>query len=213
MARNHAVMTRDAAWELLTEYTKSESLLRHALAVEASMREYARIFGEDEERWGIVGLLHDFDYERWPEPPDHPLKGAAILEELGYPEDVIYAIKSHADYLELPRVDNMSKALYAVDEMSGFVMAVALVRPSRSVHDVKVSSVKKKMKDKAFAQGHRQRHAAGRCGGSGCGAGPTYRHGHRRAAKSCGSTRTGGTPRVVALATTACLRSFCRPCI
>jgi len=152
MARNHAVMTRDAAWELLTEYTKSESLLRHALAVEASMREYARIFGEDEERWGIVGLLHDFDYERWPEPPDHPLKGAAILEELGYPEDVIYAIKSHADYLELPRVDNMSKALYAVDEMSGFVMAVALVRPSRSVHDVKVSSVKKKMKDKAFAR-------------------------------------------------------------
>lgn len=116
------------------------------------MREYARRFGEDEERWGIVGLLHDFDYERWPDPPDHPLKGAAILEELGYPEDVIYAIKSHADYLQLPRIDKMSKTLYAVDEMSGFVMAVALVRPSRSVFEVKVSSVKKKMKDKAFAR-------------------------------------------------------------
>src|SRR5690606_40356722 len=85
----HDIMTRDAAWKLLTEYTKSESLLRHALAVEASMQEYARIFGEDEERWGIVGLLHDFDYERWPDPPDHPLKGAAILQELGWPEDVI----------------------------------------------------------------------------------------------------------------------------
>lgn len=145
-------MTRAAAWELLTEYTKSESLRRHALAVEAAMREYARIFEEDEERWGIVGLLHDFDYERWPEPPDHPLKGAAILEELGYPEDVIYAIKSHADYLELERLDKMAKTLYAVDEMSGFVMAVALVRPSRSIHEVKVSSVKKKMKDKAFAR-------------------------------------------------------------
>ncbi len=152
MEHKHAVMTRATAWELLTEYTKSESLLRHALAVEASMREYARRFGEDEERWGIVGLLHDFDYERWPDPPDHPLKGAAILEELGYPEDVIYAIKSHADYLQLPRIDKMSKTLYAVDEMSGFVMAVALVRPSRSVFEVKVSSVKKKMKDKAFAR-------------------------------------------------------------
>lgn len=148
----HDIMTRDAAWKLLTEYTTSESLLRHALAVEASMQEYARIFGEDEERWGIVGLLHDFDYERWPDPPDHPLKGAAILQELGWPEDVIYAIKSHADYLELPRVDKMSKTLYAVDEMSGFVMAVALVRPSKSIHEVKVSSVKKKLKDKAFAR-------------------------------------------------------------
>lgn len=148
----HDILTRDAAWKLLTEYTKSESLLRHALAVEASMQEYARIFGEDEERWGIVGLLHDFDYERWPDPPDHPLKGAAILQELGWPEDVIYAIKSHADYLELPRVDKMSKTLYAVDEMSGFVMAVALVRPSKSIHEVKVSSVKKKLKDKAFAR-------------------------------------------------------------
>jgi len=150
-------MTRAAAWELLTEYTKSESLRRHALAVEAAMRAYARRFGEDEERWGITGLLHDFDYERWPDPADHPLKGAAILEELGYPEDVIYAIKSHAEYLNLPRRDLMSKTLYAVDEMSGFVMAVAFVRPNKSLHEVEVSSVKKKMKDKAFAKGvHRQ---------------------------------------------------------
>lgn len=152
MAKGQAILTREAAWQLLSEYTKSESLLRHALAVEASMREYARRFGEDEERWGIVGLLHDFDYERWPDPADHPLRGAAILEELGYPEDVIYAIKSHADYLNLPREDLMSKTLYAVDEWSGFVTAVALVRPSRSIFDVKVSSVKKKMKDKAFAR-------------------------------------------------------------
>lgn len=153
-------MTRAAAWELLTEYTKSESLLRHALAVEAAMREYARRFGEDEERWGIVGLLHDFDYERWPDPADHPLKGAAILQELGYPEDVINAIKGHADYLNVPRVDKMSKTLYAVDEMSGFVMAVALVRPSRSIFDVEVSSVKKKMKDKAFARAIDREHLA-----------------------------------------------------
>ncbi|MFS8665574.1 MAG: HDIG domain-containing protein [Limnochordales bacterium] len=146
-------MTRAAAWALLTEYTKSESLRRHALAVEAAMRAYARRFGEDEDRWGITGLLHDFDYERWPDPPDHPLKGAAILAELGYPEDVIYAIKSHADYLNLERRDKMSQALYAVDEMCGFVMAVALVRPNKSIHEVEVKSVKKKMKDKAFAKG------------------------------------------------------------
>lgn len=147
-----SVMTRDAAWALLNEYTKSESLLRHALAVEASMRAYAEHYGEDEERWGIVGLLHDFDYERWPEPPDHPLKGAAILEERGYPEDVIYAIKSHADYLNLERHDLMSRVLYAVDELSGFIAAVAMVRPDRSIHSVKVRSVKKKLKDKAFAR-------------------------------------------------------------
>ncbi|MFS8628481.1 MAG: HDIG domain-containing protein [Limnochordales bacterium] len=158
MAQKTAIMTREAAWQLLTEYTKSESLLRHALAVEASMREYARRFGEDEEKWGIVGLLHDFDYERWPDPADHPLRGAAILEELGYPEDVIYAIKSHADYLNLPRVDKMSKTLYAVDEMSGFVMAVALVRPNRSIFEVEVSSVKKKMKSPGFARAISREH-------------------------------------------------------
>jgi len=158
LAQKTAIMTREAAWQLLTEYTKSESLLRHALAVEASMREYARRFGEDEEKWGIVGLLHDFDYERWPDPADHPLRGAAILEELGYPEDVIYAIKSHADYLNLPRVDKMSKTLYAVDEMSGFVMAVALVRPNRSIFEVEVSSVKKKMKSPGFARAISREH-------------------------------------------------------
>lgn len=146
------VMTRTAAWALLTEYTKTESLQRHALAVEASMRAYARLFGEDEERWGIVGLLHDFDYERWPDPTDHPLKGAAILAERGYPAGVIYAIKSHADYLQLERTDKMSQTLYAVDELSGFVMAVAMVRPNRNINEVKVSSVKKKLKDKAFAR-------------------------------------------------------------
>lgn len=145
-------MTRGAAWALLNEYTKSESLIRHALAVEAAMRAYAKRYGEDEERWGIVGLLHDFDYERWPDPPDHPLKGAAILQERGYPEDVIYAIKSHADYLNLERTDLMSRALYAVDELSGFITAVAMVRPDRSIHSVKVRSVKKKLKDKAFAR-------------------------------------------------------------
>jgi len=158
LAQKTAIMTREAAWQLLTEYTKSESLLRHALAVEASMREYARRFGEDEEKWGIVGLLHDFDYERWPDPADHPLRGAAMLEELGYPEDVIYAIKSHADYLNLPRVDKMSKTLYAVDEMSGFVMAVALVRPNRSIFEVEVSSVKKKMKSPGFARAISREH-------------------------------------------------------
>lgn len=152
MSNDVDVLTRDAAWALLTEYTKTKSLQRHALAVEASMRAYARRFGEDEERWGVVGLLHDFDYERWPDAPDHPLKGAAILAERGYPDDVIYAIKSHADYLELPRTDKMSQTLYAVDELSGFVMAVAMVRPSRNIHEVKVSSVKKKLKDKAFAR-------------------------------------------------------------
>src|SRR5690606_23714850 len=128
--------TREEAWALLREFTQSESLIKHALAVEASMRHYARHFHEDEERWGIVGLLHDFDYERWPnhehDPNDgHPTTGARILEERGYPADMIYAIKAHADYLNLPREDLMSKTLYAVDELSGFVVAVALVRPDR----------------------------------------------------------------------------------
>jgi len=150
--------SREEAWQLLLEYTQSDSLIKHCLAVEAAMRYYARLLGEDEERWGITGLLHDFDYERWPNhehsPEEgHPVTGAAILAERGYPEDIIYAIKAHADYLHLPRNDKMSQALYAVDELSGFVVAVALVRPNRSVHEVKVSSVKKKLKDKAFARG------------------------------------------------------------
>ena len=121
------------------------------LAVEAAMRAYAAHYGEDVERWGLVGLLHDFDYERWPDPPDHPLRGAAILEAAGYPEDVIYAIKSHADYLpDCPRVSRMDKALYACDERAGFISAVALVRPER-LRGLEPASVRKKMKQKSFA--------------------------------------------------------------
>ncbi|MBI3837822.1 MAG: HDIG domain-containing protein [Planctomycetia bacterium] len=121
------------------------------LAVEAAMRAYARRFGADEHTWGIVGLLHDFDYQRWPNPPDHPLKGAAILTEQGYPAEVIYAIKSHADYLaDCPRVSPLDKTLYACDELAGFITAVAKVRPE-GIHGLKASSVKKKFKQKTFA--------------------------------------------------------------
>jgi putative nucleotidyltransferase with HDIG domain len=121
------------------------------LAVEAGMRAYARKFGQDEEKWGIVGLLHDFDYEKWPQGPDHPLKGAAILKEAGYPEDVIYAIKSHADYLEdCPRVSLLDKTLYACDELAGFITAVAMVRPE-GIAGMEPKSVTKKMKQKTFA--------------------------------------------------------------
>jgi len=133
------------------EFTASETLRRHMLAVEAAMRAYARKWNEDEEKWGIVGLLHDFDYERWPDPPDHPLQGAAILAERGYPADVIYAIKSHADYLtECPRVSRLDKALYACDELAGFITACAWVRPER-LAGMKAASVKKKLKAKGFA--------------------------------------------------------------
>ena len=145
-------LQREEAYQLLTEYTKSESLLKHAFAVEAIMKAYARKFGEDENRWGIVGLLHDFDYEKYPTADDHPLKGAAILEEQGYPDDVIYAIKTHADYLGLPRKSLMDKTLFAVDELSGLLTAAALVQPNKTIHTVKVKSVKKKMKDKNFAR-------------------------------------------------------------
>jgi putative nucleotidyltransferase with HDIG domain len=142
---------RSTALALLEQYTQSVSLRRHMLAVEAAMRAYARKFGEDQEKWGIVGLLHDFDYERWPDPPDHPLKGAAILAEHGYPEEIIYAIKSHADYLpDCPRVSRLDKALYACDELAGFVTACAMVRPER-LNGMQASSVKKKLKTKAFA--------------------------------------------------------------
>ncbi len=144
-------MDRQQAFDLLCEYTSSESLRRHMLSVEAAMRAYARKYGEDEHKWGIVGLLHDFDYERWPDPPDHPLKGAAILAEHGYPDEVIYAIKSHADYLaDCPRVSRLDKTLYACDELCGFVTAVAMVRPEGIV-GMKAKSVKKKMKQKSFA--------------------------------------------------------------
>jgi len=144
-------MDRDSALALMHEFTDSLSLRRHMLAVEAAMRAYARKFGEDEEKWGIVGLLHDFDYERWPDPPHHPLKGAEILADRGYPADVIYAIKSHADYLpDCPRVSRLDKALYACDELAGFVMASAMVRPER-LAGMQASSVKKKLKAKGFA--------------------------------------------------------------
>lgn len=144
-------MNRNDAYSLVCEFTQSESLRRHMLAVEAAMREYARKYGEDEEKWGIAGLLHDFDYERWPDPPDHPLKGSEILAQRGYPEDVIYAIKSHADYLEdCPRLSLLDKALYACDELAGFISACALVRPERIV-GMKAKSVRKKMKQKSFA--------------------------------------------------------------
>lgn len=144
-------MSRQGDLALLHEYTQSESLIRHMMAVEAAMRAYARKLGEDEEKWGRVGLLHDFDYERWPNPPDHPLKGAAILAERGYPDDVIYAIKSHADYLEdCPRVSLMDKALYACDELCGFLTACAVVRPTR-LDGMKAKSVRKKLKQASFA--------------------------------------------------------------
>jgi putative nucleotidyltransferase with HDIG domain len=144
-------MIRQQAWELVCEYTRSDSLRRHMLAVEVAMRAYAEKFDEDVEKWGIVGLLHDFDYERWPDPPDHPLQGAKILAEQGYPDDVIYAIKSHADYLpDAPRISRLDKTLYACDELAGFVTAVAMVRPER-ILGLKASSVRKKMKQKSFA--------------------------------------------------------------
>ncbi len=144
-------MNRQSAWELVCQYTASDSLRKHMLAVEAAMRAYAGRVGADEEAWGIVGLLHDFDYERWPNPPDHPLQGAAILAEQGYPEHVIYAIKSHADYLtDCPRLSPLDKTLYACDELAGFITAVAKVRPE-GIHGLKSSSVKKKLKQRSFA--------------------------------------------------------------
>jgi putative nucleotidyltransferase with HDIG domain len=146
-------MTRDGAWALLTEYTKSDSLLKHALAVEAAVRGYARRFGEDEEAWGIVALLHDFDYERWPSLEDHPFRGSEILREKGSPDWMIRAILSHADYSGVPRESRLEKTLYACDEMAGFITAASLVRPSKSVLDLEASSVLKRMKDKAFARG------------------------------------------------------------
>ena len=144
-------MDRNAAYALLCEYTQNEALRRHMLAVEAAMRAYARKYGEDEDTWGIVGLLHDLDYERWPNLPDHPLQGAAILKQRGYPDDVIYAIKSHADCVgDCPRVAPLHKALYACDELAGFIMACALVRPE-GIRGLQAQSVRKKMKQKAFA--------------------------------------------------------------
>ena len=145
-------LSRDAAWALLTEWTKSESLRKHALAVEAAVRGYARKFGANEQDWAIVGLLHDFDYERYPTLDDHPFRGCEELQRRGYPEWVTRAILSHAQYSGVPRESPLEKSLFACDEMAGFVTAAALVRPSKSLLDLEAPSVIKKMKDKAFAR-------------------------------------------------------------
>ena len=145
-------LNRENAWSLLTEYTKSDSLLKHALAVDAAVRGYARLFGEDENDWGVVALLHDFDYERWPNLEDHPFRGSEILAAKGYPEWVIRAILSHADYSGVARESQLEKTLFACDELCGFITAASLVRPSKSILDLEASSVVKRMKDKAFAR-------------------------------------------------------------
>jgi putative nucleotidyltransferase with HDIG domain len=143
-------MNREESWELLCDWTESDSLRKHMLAVEAAMRAYARKFGEDEEKWGVTGLLHDMDYEKHPTPDEHPIVGVRVLERRGYSEDVLHAIKGHADYLDVPRDTLMSKTLYAVDELSGFIVAVALMRPE-GLEGLKAKSVRKKMKQKSFA--------------------------------------------------------------
>ena len=147
-----APVRRDEAWALLTEWTQSESLRKHALAVEAAVRGYAREFGEDEDAWGVVALLHDFDYERYPDAADHPFRGCDELRRRGYPEWVMRAILSHADYSGVARESRLEHTLFACDEMAGFVTAAALVRPTRSVLDLEATSVIKRMKDKAFAR-------------------------------------------------------------
>jgi len=151
-------MTRDEALALMQEFTASEALRRHMYAVEAVMRAYAKKYGEDEDTWGLIGLLHDYDYERWPNEAhspndDHPSAGVRILAQRGLPEPLQRAILSHASYTGVPRESLMARALFAVDELCGFLVACALVRPSRSLSDLEVSSVKKKLKDKAFARG------------------------------------------------------------
>ena len=148
-----ATPTRADAWALLTDHTDNPSLIKHALAVEAAMRAYARRFGEDEEAWGTVGLIHDFDYQQNPTEETHLHVGTKILREHGWPEDWVLAVASHADYMGVPRESLMAKTLFAVDELTGFLTACALVRPDKSVAEVKIKSVKKKLKDKAFARG------------------------------------------------------------
>lgn len=143
---------REEAWNILCEFTQSESLRKHALAVEACVVAYARRFGEDERKWSVTALLHDFDWEIHPQAPDHPMKGEAILTERGIDEETRRAILSHANYSGVPRVTNLEKTLYACDELAGFITAISYVKPHRSVFEVDVSSVKKKMKDKAFAR-------------------------------------------------------------
>jgi putative nucleotidyltransferase with HDIG domain len=149
--------SREEAWSLLCEYTQKDGLRKHALAVEAAMRAYAKKYGEDEELWGTTGLLHDFDYERWPDAENHPFRGVEILAQRAYPEAMRQAILGHAPYSGVPRESLLAKSLYACDELAGFIVAVALIKPSRSLHDVDVASVTKRLKEKAFARGvHRE---------------------------------------------------------
>jgi len=143
---------RESAWGLLTEFTQSESLRKHALAVEACMRAYARKSGEDEDKWGVVGLIHDFDYEKWTSLDDHPYKGNEILKERGYSDEIRLAIMSHAEYTGVPRQSPIEKTLFACDELAGFIAACALVKPGKSLAEVDAKSVRRKMKDKAFAR-------------------------------------------------------------
>ena len=145
-------MSRDVAWSILTEFTKGDGLRKHARAVEASMRAYAVRFGEDPDHWGIAGMLHDFDYEMHPRAPHHPMKGAEILTARALPTDIVYAILAHADYSGMPRVSLLDRALYACDELTGFVHACALVRPGKVITGLEPASVRKKLKDKAFAR-------------------------------------------------------------
>ena len=145
-------LSREKAWEILTEYTKSESLLKHALAVEAGMRYYAKLKNQNEELWGITGLLHDFDYEKFPSTDEHPYKGVSILKEKGYPEEMLTAIMGHAEYTNTPRTTDLAKTLFAVDELAGFIMAVAYLRPDK-LEGMAPKSVKKKLKTKGFAAG------------------------------------------------------------
>jgi putative nucleotidyltransferase with HDIG domain len=145
-------VSRESAWALLTEFTQNENLQKHALAVEAAVRGYARLWGEDEEAWGVTALLHDFDYERYPDLADHPFKGAEILRGRGYPEWLVRAVLSHADHTGVARETRLEHALFACDEMAGFVTAAALIRPSKSLLDLEAKSVVKRMKEKAFAR-------------------------------------------------------------
>ncbi|MFY9824655.1 MAG: HD domain-containing protein [Thermoanaerobaculia bacterium] len=145
--------SRDEVWDLLCQYTEKEGLRKHALSVEAAMRHYARLWGEDEELWGLTGLIHDFDYERWPDAENHPYRGNEILTAHGYPAALRTAVMGHAPYTGVPRESRLAKALFACDELAGFVVAVALIKPSRKVADVDLSSVKKRFKEKAFARG------------------------------------------------------------
>jgi len=147
------LLARERAWALVTQHVESESLRKHLLAVEAAVRGYARDWGEDEEAWGFVALVHDFDYEQYPDRENHPFRGVEILTSMGYPDWVTRAILSHADYSGVPRETRLEKTLFACDEMAGFVTAAALVRPSKSVLDLEAPSVMKRMKDKAFARG------------------------------------------------------------